>query len=240
MWSLSLFYARSGEESCPPRLPALQTRATSHLWPCTVILEHSGHKLSLGCLSGVFRNWTCTTTQLHFLQYSWKNQRCLFYILSIIPSRLCSTSKHPGRTQQLSKTFVPPSRPSPSPQHSSGNAPPKHSSPPQPRPAQTPARVAGGGMRTTSYTSPRDSEHPVLTRASSLPRRAACSTSARLPFPSKRQASERWGMGRPLTFSDHGDISHSLRKTILKAGKQISLMNYLHQLAKHNNVSLET
>lgn len=43
-----------------------------------------------------------------------------------------------------------------------------------------------------------------------------------------------------LKFRDHSDISHSLRKTILQAGKQISLMNYCHQLTKYNNVSLET
>lgn len=56
----------------------------------------------------------------------------------------------------------------------------------------------------------------------------------------QRQASKWWGMGHVLKFSDHSDISHSLRKTILKAGKQISLMNSLRQLRKHNNVSLET
>lgn len=57
------------------------------------------------------------------------------------------------------------------------------------------------------------------------------------PFPAKGKRTVRW---ETLKFSDHSDISHSLRKTILKAGKQISLKNYLHQLTKHNNVSLET
>lgn len=94
----------------------------------------------------------------------------------------------------------------------------------------TPSR---GTTTTRSLWAPTHRHTAVLPRAGG-------EHAAKWPLvsPSNSQTSrEGWDA---LRCSHHGDISLSLRKTILKVGKQISLMNYLHGLMKHNSVSLET
>lgn len=72
---------------------------------------------------------------------------------------------------------------------------------------------------------------------------AACRSRAKQPRGGPSPAKGRQGNGEGWAMprsSDRNDISLSLRKTISKVGKQISLMSYLHRRMKHNNVSSET
>lgn len=100
----------------------------------------------------------------------------------------------------------------------------------------TSGSAAGGGTFFTSSV-PAGYAERVQSLAAACRSRAKQARGGPTPAKGRQANGEGWAT---LRLSDRNDISLSLRKTILKLGKQISLMNYLHRLMKHNDVSSET